>query len=158
MCDLTLLHQIKNALEEYNLSAANLSIELTESVFIESLETVSILLDELRNMGVTVSIDDFGTGFSSLVYLKKLPIDELKIDRSFVSELEQNSDDKAIIQAIINLAKNLNIKIIAEGIETDSQHQFLQDNECSFGQGYLYHRPVTVSEFIAFAKRAIDSN
>lgn len=158
VCDLTLLHQIKNALEEYNLSAANLSIELTESVFIESLETVSILLDELRNMGVTVSIDDFGTGFSSLVYLKKLPIDELKIDRSFVSELEQNSDDKAIIQAIINLAKNLNIKIIAEGIETDSQHQFLQDNECSFGQGYLYHRPVAVSEFIAFAKRAIDSN
>ncbi|SVB52992.1 uncharacterized protein METZ01_LOCUS205846, partial [marine metagenome] len=125
--DLALLSQIKNALEDHQLSGSNLSIELTESVFGESLDTVSVLLNELRAMGITVSIDDFGTGFSSLVYLKKLPIDELKIDRSFVSELEKNTDDQAIVQAILGLASNLNIKIIAEGIETQQQQQFLQN-------------------------------
>ncbi|MCZ8530890.1 putative bifunctional diguanylate cyclase/phosphodiesterase [Alteromonas sp. PRIM-21] len=151
--DLALLNQIKNALEDHQLFGSNLSIELTESVFIESLETVSILLNELRAMGITVSIDDFGTGFSSLVYLKKLPIDELKIDRSFVSELEKNTDDQAIVQAILGLANNLNIKIIAEGIETPQQQQFLQNHQCAYGQGYLYQRPVAIDEFISLARK-----
>ena len=104
-------------------------------------------------MGITVSIDDFGTGFSSLVYLKKLPIDELKIDRSFVSELEKNTDDQAIVQAILGLASNLNIKIIAEGIETQQQHQVLQYHRCAYGQGYLYQRPVAIPEFITLAQK-----
>ena len=151
--DLALLNQIKNALEDHQLSGSNLSIELTESVFVESLDTVSVLLNELRAMGITVSIDDFGTGFSSLVYLKKLPIDELKIDRSFVSELEKNTDDQAIVQAILGLASNLNIKIIAEGIETQQQQQFLQSHRCAYGQGYLYQRPVAIPEFITLAQK-----
>jgi diguanylate cyclase (GGDEF)-like protein len=151
--DLALLTQIKNALEDHQLPGSNLSIELTESVFVESLDTVSVLLNELRAMGITVSIDDFGTGFSSLVYLKKLPIDELKIDRSFVSELENNTDDQAIVQAILGLASNLNIKIIAEGIETQQQQQFLQNHHCTYGQGYLYQRPVEISEFISLAQK-----
>ncbi|WP_394223565.1 putative bifunctional diguanylate cyclase/phosphodiesterase [Alteromonas gracilis] len=150
--DLALLNQIKNALDDHHLLGSSLSIELTESVFIESLDTVSVLLNELRAMGITVSIDDFGTGFSSLVYLKKLPIDELKIDRSFVSELEKNTDDQAIVQAILGLASNLNIKIIAEGIETQQQQQFLQRHQCTYGQGYLYQRPVAIEEFISLAK------
>ena len=151
--DLALLSQIKNALEDHQLSGSNLSIELTESVFVESLDTVSVLLNELRAMGITVSIDDFGTGFSSLVYLKKLPIDELKIDRSFVSELEKNTDDQAIVQAILGLASNLNIKIIAEGIETQQQQQFLQSHRCAYGQGYLYQRPIAIPEFITLAQK-----
>jgi len=150
--DLALLNQIKSALEDHKLSGSALSIELTESVFVDSLDSVSILLNELRGMGITVSIDDFGTGFSSLVYLKKLPIDELKIDRSFVSELEDNTDDQAIVQAILGLAHNLNIKIIAEGIETQQQQDFLKSHRCTYGQGYLYQRPVAVSEFVSSAK------
>lgn len=152
--NLALLDQIKSALCEHHVTANHLSIELTESVFIESLDSVSILLNELRAMGVTISIDDFGTGFSSLVYLKKLPIDELKIDRSFVNELEKNTDDQAIVQAILGLAKNLSINIIAEGIETVQQQQFLQDNQCTYGQGYLYQRPVAISDFVALASKS----
>ena len=151
--DLTLLNQIKNALNDHQLQGSNLSIELTESVFVDSLNTVSVLLNELRAMGITVSIDDFGTGFSSLVYLKKLPIDELKIDRSFVSELEKNTDDQAIVQAILGLASNLNIKIIAEGIETPQQQQFLKNHQCAYGQGYLYQQPVAIDEFISQAHK-----
>jgi len=151
--DLALLNQIKNALEDHQLPGSNLSIELTESVLVESLDVVSVLLNELRGMGITVSIDDFGTGFSSLVYLKKLPIDELKIDRSFVSELEKNTDDQAIVQAILGLAHNLNIKIIAEGIETQQQQDFLQSHQCAYGQGYLYQRPVAIKEFISLAQK-----
>jgi diguanylate cyclase (GGDEF)-like protein len=151
--DLDLLDQIKAAINEHNIDARHLSIELTESILIKRLDTVSVLLNELRSMGVTVSIDDFGTGFSSLVYLKKLPIDELKIDRSFVSELENNTDDQAIVQAILGLAKNLNINIIAEGIETPQQQDFLTMHGCHYGQGYLYQRPVPLSEFITVAQR-----
>lgn len=151
--DLNLLEQIKSAICEHDIEPRHLSIELTESILITSLDTVSILLNELRAMGITVSIDDFGTGFSSLVYLKKLPIDELKIDRSFVSELENNTDDQAIVQAILGLAKNLNINIIAEGIETGEQQAFLRQHECAYGQGYLYQRPVPLTEFISVAKR-----
>ena len=146
--DLSLLSQIKTILEDQNISATNLSIEITESVFIDNLDTVSVLLSELRSIGVTISIDDFGTGFSSLVYLKKLPINELKIDRSFVSDSENNNDDQAIIQAILGLAKSLNLNIIAEGVETHQQQAFLLEHGCNYGQGYLYDKPMPVEEFI----------
>lgn len=146
--DLVLLHQIQSSLKRRAIDPRHLSIELTESVFIDSLDTVSVLLNELRSMGITISIDDFGTGFSSLVYLKKLPIDELKIDRSFVSDLEENTDDQAIIQAILGLAKNLNISIIAEGVETQEQQTFLVDNACTYAQGYYFDRPMSISDFV----------
>ncbi|MBO7923962.1 EAL domain-containing protein [Alteromonas sp. K632G] len=146
--DLVLLHQIQSSLKRRAIDPRHLSIELTESVFIDSLDTVSVLLNELRAMGITISIDDFGTGFSSLVYLKKLPIDELKIDRSFVSDLEENTDDQAIIQAILGLAKNLNISIIAEGVETQEQQTFLVDNACTYAQGYYFDRPMSISDFV----------
>jgi EAL domain-containing protein (putative c-di-GMP-specific phosphodiesterase class I) len=146
--DLVLLHQIQSSLKRRAIDPRHLSIELTESVFIDSLDTVSVLLNELRAMGITISIDDFGTGFSSLVYLKKLPIDELKIDRSFVSDLEANTDDQAIIQAILGLAKNLNISIIAEGVETQEQQTFLVDNACTYAQGYYFDRPMSISDFV----------
>ena len=146
--DLVLLHQIQSSLKRRAIDPRHLSIELTESVFIDSLDTVSVLLNELRAMGITISIDDFGTGFSSLVYLKKLPIDELKIDRSFVSDLEANTDDQAIIQAILGLAKNLNISIIAEGVETQDQQAFLVDNACTYDQGYYFDKPMSIGDFV----------
>ncbi|WP_339891747.1 EAL domain-containing protein [uncultured Alteromonas sp.] len=146
--DLVLLHQIQSSLKRRAIDPRHLSIELTESVFIDSLDTVSVLLNELRAMGITISIDDFGTGFSSLVYLKKLPIDELKIDRSFVSDLEANTDDQAIIQAILGLAKNLNISIIAEGVETQDQQAFLVDNACTYAQGYYFDKPMSIGDFV----------
>ncbi|WP_372619928.1 sensor domain-containing protein [Alteromonas stellipolaris] len=146
--DLVLLHQIQSSLKRRAIDPRHLSIELTESVFIDSLDTVSVLLNELRAMGITISIDDFGTGFSSLVYLKKLPIDELKIDRSFVSDLEANTDDQAIIQAILGLAKNLNISIIAEGVETQDQQEFLVDNACTYAQGYYFDKPMSIGDFV----------
>ena len=146
--DLVLLHQIQSSLKRRAIDPRHLSIELTESVFIDSLDTVSVLLNELRSMGITISIDDFGTGFSSLVYLKKLPIDELKIDRSFVSDLEENTDDQAIIQAILGLAKNLNISIIAEGVETQEQQTFLVDNACTYAQGYYFDKPMSIRDFV----------
>ncbi|CAD5259213.1 Diguanylate cyclase/phosphodiesterase (GGDEF & EAL domains) with PAS/PAC sensor [Alteromonas sp. 38] len=146
--DLVLLHQIQSSLKRRAIDPRHLSIELTESVFIDSLDTVSVLLNELRAMGITISIDDFGTGFSSLVYLKKLPIDELKIDRSFVSDLEANTDDQAIIQAILGLAKNLNISIIAEGVETQDQQAFLVNNACTYAQGYYFDRPMSIGDFV----------
>ena len=146
--DLVLLHQIQSSLKRRAIDPRHLSIELTESVFIDSLDTVSVLLNELRSMGITISIDDFGTGFSSLVYLKKLPIDELKIDRSFVSDLEANTDDQAIIQAILGLAKNLNISIIAEGVETQDQQAFLVDNACTYAQGYYFDKPMSIRDFV----------
>lgn len=146
--DLTLLNQIKSTLTGRAINPQYLSIELTESVFIDSLDSVSVLLNELRAMGITISIDDFGTGFSSLVYLKKLPIDELKIDRSFVTELEDNTDDQAIIQAILGLAKNLNMNIIAEGVETQNQQSFLLQHACTYGQGYFFDRPMSVDNFV----------
>jgi len=146
--DLVLLHQIQSSLKRRAIDPRHLSIELTESVFIDSLDTVSVLLNELRAMGITISIDDFGTGFSSLVYLKKLPIDELKIDRSFVSDLEANTDDQAIIQAILGLAKNLNISIIAEGVETQDQQAFLVDNACAYAQGYYFDKPMSIGDFV----------
>jgi len=146
--DLALLNQIKTSLSHHSIAPSNLSIELTESVFVDSLDTVSILLDELRAMGITISIDDFGTGFSSLVYLKRLPIDELKIDRSFVSDLENNKDDQAIVQAILGLAESLNINIIAEGVETQTQQAFLLKHSCTYGQGYFFDKPMSVEDFV----------
>ena len=146
--DLVLLHQIQSSLKRRAIDPRHLSIELTESVFIDSLDTVSVLLNELRSMGITISIDDFGTGFSSLVYLKKLPIDELKIDRSFVSDLEANTDDQAIIQAILGLAKNLNISIIAEGVETQDQQAFLVDNACTYAVSYTHLTLPTNRDFV----------
>ena len=128
-------------------------MELTESVLVHSYESVSALLVKLRQLGVIVSIDDFGTGFSSLSYLKHLSIDELKVDKSFIQDVGvKNNEDSAIVLAILGLAKSLNLQVIAEGVETADQHQFLIDNNCDCAQGFLYSKPMTVSDFSTWYK------
>ena len=110
------------------------------------------MMHELRRLGVSIAIDDFGTGYSSLSYLKKIPADILKIDASFVRELTQNHDDQQIVQAIIAMAHSLDLTVIAEGVETAEQAQFLRELGCSIFQGFLYSRPLPAEQFLAFVR------
>jgi len=138
----TLLKQFKHNINKYNLSPADFGIELTERTLHEiSSETIKEL-DLIRQQGMKISIDDFGTGYSSLSYLKKLPITTLKIDKGFIDDLPEDKDDQALVKAIISLGHALNLDIVAEGVETSAQLQFLQENACNIAQGYFLHHPL----------------
>ncbi|QOP44948.1 EAL domain-containing protein [Sulfurimonas paralvinellae] len=117
--------------------------ELVESQVMKNTETAIIVLQDLSDLGIEIAVDDFGTGYSSLAYLKHLPINELKIDRSFIMDTPQNSDDASIVKAIIAVGKNLNLDLIAEGVETEEQKEFLLSSGCERVQGYLYGRPMS---------------
>jgi EAL domain-containing protein (putative c-di-GMP-specific phosphodiesterase class I) len=125
----------------------NIGFELTEGVLIENMEENVQTLRELKDMGVKLSIDDFGTGYSSLSYLHKFPIDELKIDRSFISQIKSAEDRAAIITAIIAMAHSLGLRVVAEGVETAPQLEFLKSQGCDEFQGYLMSKPVAPEEF-----------
>jgi diguanylate cyclase (GGDEF)-like protein len=129
-----------------------LELEVTETILMsQTLETMAIL-EDLSRRGFKLSLDDFGTGYSSLAYLKRFPIHKLKIDRSFVSELPNDQDDIAIAQIIVSLAQHMEMKVVAEGIETQEQSAFLRQLGCTFGQGFLFSRPLTATNFGIFAK------
>ena len=123
-----------------------LEIEITEGAAMQNPEVTLELLREIKSMGVRISIDDFGTGYSSLSYLGKLPIDSLKIDRGFVSEIETDTGHALIISAVIALAHQLNLTVVAEGVETEKQSTFLKKSECEHLQGYLFSRPMPGDE------------
>ncbi|MDO6488004.1 EAL domain-containing protein [Colwellia sp. 6_MG-2023] len=125
-----------------------LELEITEGVMIDDYAITEKLLNKVRAIGVSVSIDDFGTGYSSLAYLKKLPLDFLKIDRSFVRDIVSDDNDKAIVRAVIAMAHNLNLGVIAEGVETQEQLDFLEQNSCNSVQGYFFSKPIEFSSFI----------
>lgn len=133
---------VKSMIDKYALDARQLELELTESVLLDNTERAIAALQELKEIGVGVAIDDFGTGFSSLSYLKRLPIDKVKIDRSFVGEVISDSSDAAIAQGIISMAHHLKLKVIAEGVETEAQFAFLRRNHCDEYQGYYFARPM----------------
>jgi EAL domain-containing protein (putative c-di-GMP-specific phosphodiesterase class I) len=137
-----LLGQIKRALRETGLDPRSLRLEITESVLMENVEAVADTLRQLRALGVELSIDDFGTGYSSLSYLHRLPVDTLKVDRSFVSQMSQNDENREIVRTIVTLARSLGLKVVAEGIETAEQMAQLLALECEGGQGYLFSRAV----------------
>jgi diguanylate cyclase (GGDEF)-like protein/PAS domain S-box-containing protein len=139
---------IVDALAESGLTADCLELEITESIIMQNAERASELLQYFRDLGAHVLIDDFGTGYSSLGYLKHFPIDSLKIDRSFVRDIPHDSDDVAITQAIIAMARSLKIKVIAEGVETQAQLKFLQEQGCNQIQGYIFSEPLPPEEFI----------
>ena len=133
-------------------SYSNIELEVTESQIMKNPEKSIKILQEISNLGISIAIDYFGTGYSSLSYLKKLPINKLKIDRSFIKDLPADTDDMVITKAIINLCDNLHLKVIAEGVETNDQKDFLMENNCKFIQGYLYSRPIPASEMTKLLK------
>ncbi|HEU4432662.1 MAG TPA: EAL domain-containing protein [Pyrinomonadaceae bacterium] len=136
-------------LDETGLAAKHLDLELTESSIMQNEEFAAGLLNSLKSMGINISIDDFGTGFSSLASLKRLPIDVLKIDQSFVRDATTDPDDAALVMAIITLAHNLRLKVIAEGVETAEQLRFLQLLRCDEIQGYFFSRPCSAEDLVA---------
>jgi diguanylate cyclase (GGDEF)-like protein/PAS domain S-box-containing protein len=146
--------QLRQALQRHDLPAEALEIEVTESLVMNHQEQTQSVLGQMQAMGLTVAVDDFGTGYSSLAYLKDLPINNLKIDRTFISDLPHGAAYIAITQAIINLGHSLGFTVTAEGIETAQQLAFLQEAGCDSGQGYLIGRPMPVSQFEAWLDRA----
>ncbi len=142
-----LVDVVRSALSDHGLPASALTLEITEGVLIDAGALQAHNLQRLRELGVTISLDDFGTGYSALGYLKRFPIDQLKIDRSFVTTLEADPRDAALVQAILGLARGMDIKVVAEGIETAGQHRLLQQFGCELGQGYGFSCPRLAAEF-----------
>jgi diguanylate cyclase (GGDEF)-like protein len=140
-------------LEETRLDPRSLELELTESVLMKRVESTAFILQTLREAGVQVAIDDFGTGYSSLSYLRKFPVDALKIDQSFVRQISTAGDDTTIVTAVINMARSLRLRIVAEGVETREELAFLQAHQCDEAQGYFFSRPVPPRAFAALLEK-----
>lgn len=140
--DPQLLNHVRQAILSHNINPRQLEFEVTESLLATNITLATELLSALQGLGCTIAIDDFGTGYSSLAYLKQLPLDKLKVDRTFVKDLPEDADDKQICSAIIAMARNLGLKVVAEGIETEAQRAFLSNLECEIGQGYLFNKPL----------------
>ena len=140
--DEEVLTNVDHALAETGLAPERLELEITETTLLETSAQITRVLKELHRRGIRIALDDFGTGYSSLIYLRRFPFDKLKIDRSFVRDLGQDEDNAAITAAIIGLARNLNLTVTAEGVETEEQARFLIEHGCAQAQGYLYHRPL----------------
>jgi len=147
-CHAGLVRSVAKALATHQLPANSLTLEITETTAMSDADASMTVLQELSDMGVDLSIDDFGTGSSSLMYLKRLPANELKIDRGFVRDLEHDSDDAAIVSAIVALGQALDLRIVAEGVETDSQQDFLTQLGCDSLQGYLLGHPLPADQFM----------
>jgi diguanylate cyclase len=138
---------VRAILTKTGLESRYLELELTETYLMEDSLGTSIVLHALKAMGVQVALDDFGTGYSSLTYLKRFPIDSLKIDRSFVRYLVSDSQDASIVGAMVSLGKSLHMRVVAEGVETAEQLAFLRDQNCSEGQGFYFCPPMPAAEF-----------
>jgi EAL domain-containing protein (putative c-di-GMP-specific phosphodiesterase class I) len=137
---------VARSLKDACLQGSCLCLELTEGVAMDDAERTSRMLDELRNLGVRLSIDDFGTGYSSLNYLHRFPVETLKIDRSFIGTMDQDDRNQNIVRAIISLAHNLKMKVVAEGAETAEQVAMLAEMHCDYVQGFYFYRPMPASE------------
>jgi len=153
-CYSGLVDSVVAALERHRLPANSLTLEITETTAMSDADASMVVLQRLSQMGVDLSIDDFGTGYSSLMYLKRLPANELKIDRGFVRDLEHDSDDAAIVSAIVALGQALGLRIVAEGVETDTQQSFLTTLGCDALQGFLLGQPLPAEQFMQDIQRA----
>ncbi|CAK8719415.1 MAG: PAS domain S-box-containing protein/diguanylate cyclase (GGDEF) domain-containing protein [Candidatus Electronema aureum] len=142
-----LLDLLRDTLAETGLPAAFLELEITESTVMENPKQAVELLQEIRQIGIRIAIDDFGTGYSSLAYLKKFPVNSIKIDQSFIADLTKDSDDAAIVASIIQMARSLNLEVVAEGVETLEQLDFLREKKCHEVQGYYFSKPLPVEQF-----------
>jgi EAL domain-containing protein (putative c-di-GMP-specific phosphodiesterase class I) len=141
--------QVRDAAQRHAINLTQIKLELTESMLLENVEDTIATMNALKELGVRFSLDDFGTGYSSLQYLKRLPLNQLKIDQSFVHDLNIDSSDQAIVRTVIAMAQSLNLDVIAEGVETEAQRQFLLDSGCRHFQGYLFGKPMPIGQFKA---------
>ncbi len=145
--DPSFLDHLKKAISDYGLAPDTLDLEITEGVLLSASPAVKQTLHELRKLGVDLSMDDFGTGYSSLNYLQQYPFSRLKIDRSFVHNSSNSHESLTLLTAMLSLADQLDIKAVAEGVETEAEHQFLAKHQCAYGQGYLYGKPMRAEQF-----------
>lgn len=143
---------VKAILHETGLAAEYLEIELTENIILRDEEKVIRQIHQLKDLGISIALDDFGTGYSSISYLKKIPVDRIKIDRSYIANIDNNREDAAIVRAIIELAIGLNMYVIAEGVETLKQLQTLMNYQCVEVQGYYFSMPLPAAEVEKFLK------
>lgn len=142
------INVLRKLIKKYQISSRHLELEITESMFMKSFESNLKVLEEIKDMGVTIALDDFGTGYSSFSYLTKLPIDVLKIDRSFILDVCTNPKEKCMVEGIIRLAYQLGIQVVAEGVEEEEQVEYLKAIFCDFVQGYYFSRPKPFNEII----------
>ena len=139
-------HELEDILDENKVDYSHITLEVTETAIISDIEMAISRLLRLKRYGLKIALDDFGTGYSSLTYLKKMPIDTIKLDRSFVKSIEENDADTYIIKSILYLALDLKYNVVAEGIETEEQYRFLEKNNCESGQGFLMSKPVPIED------------
>jgi diguanylate cyclase (GGDEF)-like protein/PAS domain S-box-containing protein len=149
-----LIETIQNVLAETGFKAVNLELEITETTLMEQIDLAIELLDQIKSLGISVTIDDFGTGYSSLNYLKRLPIDTLKIDKAFIDDIPDDKDDMEISSAVIAMAHKLGLKVVAEGVSTQAHWDFLAQNKCDIAQGYLLGKPMGAQELLEYYLKA----
>ncbi|HWI14664.1 MAG TPA: EAL domain-containing protein, partial [Burkholderiales bacterium] len=145
--------QVRQALSESGIDPGRLVLEITEGVLLQNPEQTCALLDALKGLGVRIAVDDFGTGYSSLAYLKRFPISSLKIDRSFVRDMANSANDRVIVSAVLSLARELGLQVVAEGVEDAGQLSFLAEKGCPLVQGYHLGRPMPVGEFVTMMNK-----
>lgn len=148
-----LLNELVAIVEEAGVSPHSLTLEITETLVMQDPEAAAKLLEDIRSVGFKVALDDFGTGYSSLNYLKRFSFDVLKIDRTFIKDIENDESDAALVEAIIVMAHKLGINVVAEGVETDLQHEFVAGQKCDYIQGYYYSQPIAPDAFTAFCEK-----
>jgi EAL domain-containing protein (putative c-di-GMP-specific phosphodiesterase class I) len=146
--DAGIVDTVKSALQTTGLPPSSLELEITESAIIHDIDRATGLLHQLKELGVALSIDDFGTGYSSLSALRSFPVDKLKIDRSFIHEIDTSASAAAVVLAVISFARTLGMRVIAEGVETVGQAEFLQRHGCDEIQGYLVARPLPSAQVL----------
>ncbi|MBT4838434.1 MAG: EAL domain-containing protein, partial [Methylococcales bacterium] len=141
------VEQVQSIIREFDITPALLKLEITESTVIDNVEEIIQKMHKLKSFGLHFSMDDFGTGYSSLSYLRKLPLDQLKIDQSFVHDITTDKSDAMIVETIISMGHHLGLDVIAEGVESDQEIQFLHENGCNSYQGYFCSKPIPANEF-----------
>lgn len=145
--DARLIDYIKTLIKKYQVPSELLEFEITESIFIDNIDFAGRMIDEMKELGISISIDDFGSGYSSLNILKRLPIDILKLDKALLDDYDITENGPIIIESIIHMADRMSIKVICEGVETKTQVEFLQKNGCRYVQGYYFSKPVDIAQF-----------
>jgi EAL domain-containing protein (putative c-di-GMP-specific phosphodiesterase class I) len=139
---------VQTILAETGFDPRHLELELTETFLMQDSKSTAVVLNALKDLGLQLALDDFGTGYSSLSYMRRFPIDALKVDRSFVRDLTTDADDASVVSAVINMARSLHMRVVAEGVETREQKLFLKQQRCSEAQGYYFSRPLNAEGFV----------